>query len=545
MTNELYTGWKRVPSSETRRMIRDAAVQMGDLVRSTLGPWGIDKMIVRRMADGELRGFVSNDGSAIMEEFEGETSHPIARRFIRATEDHETDYGDGSTTMVLLASELLSTAMDLVDRGVHPTDVIEGFSIGGQRTLELWDETSIPLANSAGELDRARLRAVAMTGMTNGRSGSWPLDEFADTVVDAVLRVSDPETGSVRLDHAKTVAVPGGSVADSTLVEGVVLPENVVTAERLLPATGAVLLIEGDLRCRSPAADVSVTVEGATDAERTVGGLDESEKIAANIGLTGAVAVVATGDVDMAIAKELARHGAVLLRNVKRTDFEYIARATGATPRGPVRPSGRIDADALGNATVQLRDTGRDDDWVAFQPSEDVEAPAVTLVVRGGTQTASEEAERRVRDGKNALRACIKTPAALPAGGAADVAAARAVRSLAMRFDGREQLAAEGFADALESIPKTLAANAGLNPLDALLELRVRHDAGHRRAAVSSDGTVVDDVTADGGGLDPFQIRVSGLVRAIEFVNALTRIDGVLLDEREPTVDRALEEPTY
>jgi archaeal chaperonin len=171
-TNELYTGWKMVPSPETRRMIRDASRQMGDLVRSTFGPWGIDKMIVRQMSDGELWGFVSNDGSAIMEEFEGETDHPVAQRFIRAVEDHEDDYGDGSTTMVLLASELLSTAMDLVDRGVHPTDVIEGFSIGGQRTIELWNETSIPLTDSAGEFDRTRLRAIAMTGMTNGRNGS-------------------------------------------------------------------------------------------------------------------------------------------------------------------------------------------------------------------------------------------------------------------------------------------------------------------------------------------------------------------------------------
>ncbi|WP_101295960.1 TCP-1/cpn60 chaperonin family protein [Halegenticoccus soli] len=544
-TNDLYTGWSSVPSRETRQMIRDASRQMGSLVQSTLGPQGMDKMIVRRMPDDELRYFVSNDGSAIIEEFDGETDHPIAKHFIRAVEDHEDDYGDGATTMTLLASELLATAMDLTDRGIHPNDVIEGFSIGAQRTLETWTETSIPLADASGELDREKLRAVVMTGMTNGREKEWPLGAIADTVVDAVVRVSDPETGSVRLDHAKTVTVPGGEVTDTELVEGVVLPETVVTAERLLPATGPVLLVDGALQSRSLSADVNINVESEGDIERTAGGLDESEAIAANVALTGAVAVVATGDVDMAVAKELARHGAILLRNVKTTDFRYIARATGASPRGPIRPNTLIDEAVLGEATVRFRDTGRDDDWVAFEPPAGVDVPAVTLVVRGGTQTAAEEAERRIRDGKNALRACVLNPTALPAGGAAELAAAGEVRALSTHFDGREQLAVEAFADVLESIPKTLARNSGLDPLGALADLRTRHDAGHGRAAVSADGTIVDDVTADGGGLDPFQIRVSGLIRAVEFVNVLTRIDGVLLDEREPTVDRVLGEPKY
>lgn len=542
-TNETYIGWTTVPSTGTRDMIRDAAEEMGGLVRSTLGPLGLDKMVVRRMPGDEVRGFVSNNGIAIVEEFEGETDHPIARRFIRAAEDHEADYGDGSTTMVLLAAELTAAAMDLVDRGVHPTDVIEGFSIGAQRTLERWDEAAISLANRRGELDRDRLRAVAMTGMVNGRPGAWPLADLADTVVEAVLRVSTPETGTVRLDHADTVAVPGGSVADSSLVEGVMLPKQVVTGEHLLPSAGPVLLVNGDLQARSLAQDVRLDVKTSDVAARTSDGLIDSEGIAAAIARSDVVAVVASGDVDMAVAKELARRGAVVLRNVKRTDFEYVMRATGASPRGPVRSGDQVAPDILGHATVRLRDTGRDDDWIAFEPSADRGAPAVTLVIRGGTQSAAEEAQRRVRDGKNALRACIRTPRALPAGGAVDMAAAADVRSFAPRFDGREQLAIEAFADVLETIPRTLAANAGLNPLTSLTKLRTRHESGHDRAGVSKVGVVVDDVTADGGGIDAFQVRVSGLVRAVELTNSLTRIDGTLLDRRDPSVDRVLEDP--
>lgn len=541
-TNQTYTGWRTVQSPQTREMIRTASQQMSDLVRSTLGPIGLDKMVLRRMPDGELRSFVSNDGIAILEEFEGETDHPIANHFIRLAEDHEDDYGDGTTTTVLLASELLSTGMDLADRGIHPNDVVKGFSIGAQRALECWNDMAISLIDADGELDRELLRTIAMMGMTNGRASSWPLADVADAVVEAVLRVSDPETGSVRLSQADTVAVPGRSVADTTLVDGAVLPESVVTADHLLPLEGSVLLVDGDLQSRTLSASLRVSIESRDAAERTITALNESEGIAATIADTGVVAVVTTGDVDMAIAEELAGYGVVLLRNVKDSHFRYICRATGAAPRGPISPGTDIDPEIFGETAVSYRDTGRADDWIEFRASAGMSVPAVTLIVRGGTRTAAEEAERRIKGGKNALRACVKNPRALPVGGAPELAAAASVRSLAAQFDDREQLAVEAFADVLDVLPKTLARNAGREPLGTLAELRVHHDAGHSRAGLSTDGTVVDDVTAD-DGLDAFQVRVSSLVRAVEFANNLLRIDSMLVDGREPSIDRVLDEP--
>jgi len=538
MIRQSHTGWSDMQPRETRAMMRDASKQMGGLVRSTLGPLGLDKMVVRRMEDGRIRGFVSNDGSALVEEFEGETDHPIAQYFISATEDHEADYGDGSTTMVLLAAELLGAAMDLTEEGVHPTDIVEGFSIGAQRVMEVWDDGAIELSDDEGELDRAMLREIAVTGMTNGRDGAWRLNELADTVVDAVLRVSDPEDGTVRLNRARTVAVPGGSVSDSELLDGAVLPLEWVVGEHLLPATGPVLLVDGSLKARQPKSDVKVSAEGAMQEWDS-----ESVAVADAVARTGAVAVVATGDADMAVAKALRARGAVLARNVQDHQFAYIAAATGATPRGSVYPTSTVDEAVLGHATVSFRETGRDEPWVAFESDDPV--PACALIIRGGTEAAAEEAERRVRDGKNALRAAMMTPRALPAGGAADMAAARAVRELAPRFDGREQLAVDRFADVLESVPRTLAANAGLDQIRALAQLRSLHDAGYDRAAVSKDGLVVSDVTADGGGLDAFQVRLAGLVRAVEFVTALVRVDSVLVDERPPSATRVLGDPKY
>ncbi|PSP50995.1 chaperonin Cpn60 [Halobacteriales archaeon QH_3_68_24] len=366
-TNDEYTGWSQVPPRDTRAAIRQTAGGMADLVRSTLGPLGLDKMIVRRMPDDELRGFASNDGVAIIEEFEGETDNPVAQEFITLAEDHEDDLGDGVTTMFLLACDLLSASMDLVDRGVHPNDVVEGYSIAAQRTLEHWNEAAIPVAGD-GELDRATLETIAMTGMTNGHTGSWPLDEVADTVVDAVLRVSDPASGTTRLDHADTEAVPGGTVSDTELVEGPVLPRDIVDAPWLMPVEGPILLVDGDLKTRELAADVSVSMD-REDPGKTARSFNEAEGIAAAIGESGAVAVVTTGDADMQVAYELAGEDAVLVRNTKDTDFEYIRRATGATPVGPVSPGTTVDPDVLGEARVSFRDMGRDDDWLAWIPA--------------------------------------------------------------------------------------------------------------------------------------------------------------------------------
>ena len=293
-TNDTYTGWSAVPPRDTRAAIRQSAGGMAELVRSTLGPLGLDKMIVRRMPDDELRGFASNDGVAIIEEFEGETDNPVAQELITLAENHEDDVGDGTTTTFLLACDLLSASMDLVDQGVHPNDVVDGYSIAAQRTLETWNDMTVPVARE-GELDRDLLETVAMTGMVNGRTGSWPLDQITGTVVDAVLRVSDPASGTTRLDHADTEAVPGGTVADTAIVEGPVLPIEVTDAPYLLPAEGPVLLVEGDLQTRELSADVSVSIDDE-DPTKTAQSFNEAAGIAKAIGQVDPVAVVITGD---------------------------------------------------------------------------------------------------------------------------------------------------------------------------------------------------------------------------------------------------------
>jgi archaeal chaperonin len=528
--------WERLSSKETRQGIRQAAVEMGGLVRSTLGPLGVDKMIVRRMQDDTLRGFVTNDGVAIIEEFEGETDHPIANQFIGLAEEHEDEIGDGTTTTILFASELLTTGIDLIEAGVPPAAVVEGFSIGAQRTLEVWNDLGIPVANTEQPMtreafDESRLERIADCGMTNGRAGSWPLEQLTDDVVEAVLRAWEPQRGTVHLGYAAIEAIPGGDAAASELIPGTLLPYEPMFDDTL-PADGGVLVVEGSLKPREIRAS-SVTIDGGF--ANSVADLEnEAASIAEAVARSNADAVFVTGDVTHEIGTELAQRDVACFRNVKDSDVEVLSRVTDATIRGPITPTAPASIDDCGHGTVRLREAKGDKTWLEVTAPEYTEPRSVGLIVRGGTESAAGEARRRIKVGLNAVRAAVKRPIALPAGGAAELEAAREVRELAPKFDGREQLAVETFADVLESIPRTLARNATHDPIDAMAELRARHNAGHAQAGIDANGDIVDDVVAAGDALDAQLVRTSSLVRGVEFANSLLRIDNAVLNTEPP-----------
>ncbi|MEY7848530.1 TCP-1/cpn60 chaperonin family protein [Natrarchaeobius sp. A-rgal3] len=528
---------ERLSSTETRRGIQSASRQMGDLVRSTLGPMGVDKMIVRRMQDDSVRTFVSNDGVAILAEFEGETENPIANQFITLAEEHQDDVGDGTTTTTLLASELLTAGVDLIDAGVPPTSVVEGFSIGAQRTLEVWNEMGIPVADTdrprhRDAFDEERLERIAVCGMTNGRAGAWSLEHLADDVVDAVLHAWEPRRASVHLGYVSVETIPGGDVASSELFPGTHLAYEPMVADRVLPGEGGVLLVEGSLGPREIRAG-SVTID-ADDVAAVDERERERDRIADAIARSNATAVFVTGDVTDAIGTALAHRGVACFRNVKRSDVDRLSRITGASIRGPVTPTAPASADEFGRGKIRLREAGEDRTWLEVAAPDGVDPRSVGLVVRGGTERAADEARRRIKVGLNAVRAAVKRPIAVPGGGAADVAAAREVRELAPRFDGREQLAVDRFADVLESIPRTLARNAGQDPIDAVTDLRARHDAGQRRAGIDATGTVVADVVSSGDALDAQLVRTSSLARSVEFANSLLTVDAVIFDTSLP-----------
>lgn len=522
------SGYTRFDRSETSEIIKTAADEMGSLVQSTLGPFGLDKLVVRRQQDDEIRGLASNDGISIIEEFEGETNHPVAQHFIETAEAQEDDFGDGTTTTVLLTSELLIAGLDLVAEGVAPTTVIEGFSIAAQRTLEVWDESSVSLATSDGaSLDRDLLRNVAITGMTNGSTKSWSLHGLADPVVEAVLRVSNPQTGSVDLSFIRTEAMPGGGVADSSLVPGAFLPKEPYWGTGELPVEGPALLVGGDVAPRDPAFQGNMTAD--TDGFDGVRTMDTRrfDDIATAIRATGAVAVLASGDIHRDIAQELGSRGVLTIQNVKGSRVEFLARAIGASISTPLVSADVVDAESTAPVRVDQRFDQQDESWLAVTATGQDVPEALSFIVRGGSDSVAREAERRVKDGLNAVRAAVMRPEALPGGGAAEIAAAVALRDFAPGIAGRAQLAVEAFADAIETIPLTLARNAGRDALGTVLDLRSRHASGNGRAGITANGVVVDDVL-DHGAFDPQLVRTSGFVRGVEFANSYLRIDGIL-----------------
>ncbi|NGM69998.1 chaperonin Cpn60 [Natronolimnobius sp. AArcel1] len=528
--------WERLPPEETRQGIKAAAAEMGGLVRTTLGPVGVDKMIVRRMDDDRLRTFITNDGVAIIEEFEGETDHPIANQFIHLAEAHEDELGDGTTTMTLLASELATAGIDLIEEGVPPAAVVDGFSIGAQRTLEVWDEIGIPVADtpqpmSRGSFDESKLEQIAHCGMTNGRQGEWRLEELSSDVVEAVLRAWEPQRGTVHLGYVSIEAIPGGDAGASELIPGTLHPYEPMAGNKHLPVDGGVLVIEGSLEPRSIRANV--TISG--DYDGSLGGLgDDASTIADAVAQSNADAVFVTGDVTAAIGTELATRGIVCFRNVKESDLERLSRVTGATIRGPVTPTAPGRLDDCGRGQVRLRDAEGDKTWLEVTAPDGLEPRSLGFVVRGGTESTAAETRRRIKVGLNAVRAAVKRPVALPGGGAAELEAARAVTDLAPKFDGREQLAIERFGAVLESLPRTLARNAAHDPIDAMAELRARHDAGHGRAGIDANGRLVNDVVAESDALDAQLVRTSCLTRSVEFTNSLLTIDGVVFNTAPP-----------
>ncbi|WP_223302012.1 TCP-1/cpn60 chaperonin family protein [Haladaptatus sp. R4] len=242
---------------------------------------------------------------------------------------------------------------------------------------------------------------------------------------------------------------------------------------------------------------------------------------------TGAVAVFASGDIHRDIAQELGSRGVLTVQNVKDSRIEFLARATGAPVSTPLVSADVVEAEATAPVHIDQRFDQQDESWLAVTATGRNVPEAVSFVVRGGSDSVAREAERRVKDGLNAVRAAVMRPEALPGGGAAEIAAAVALRDFAPSVTGRAQLAVESFADAIETIPLTLARNAGRDALGTVLDLRSRHATESGRAGITSNGVVVDDVI-DHGAFDPQLVRTSGFVRAVEFTNSYLRIDGIL-----------------
>ena len=496
------------------RDAQSANIQAGkavaESVRTTVGPNGMDKMLVSDSGDV----VVTNDGATVLEEMDIE--HPAAEMLVDVAESQDEEVGDGTTTAAALAGELLSGTEDLLEDDIHPTTIVEGYLTSREVALETVKELTLET-----ETDDEILRQVAETSMTGKGTGGVTPATLADAVVEAIRHLDGD--GEVDRDAIEVVARAGRSSAATEVIEGVVAEADYVGRERPSPVSDAtVAVVDADL-------DLAET---EVDAEYQIGNVDqlnaavENEQqqfreLAASVIDAGVDVLVTTGDVADATAGILAREGVVVFEDVSSSTARTIARATGAGLLGTVDG---LEGDDLGTAET-VRVESYDDELAFFEGG--AAADTVTLFLRGGTEGVLDELERAVTDGVDAAVAALNAGGVVPGAGAVEIAVAGAIRDAAAGVEGREQLAVEAFADAVDVVPRTLATTAGEDPIDALADLRAANDDG-RAGLVSTDGEVDVADPVEHGVLDPAEVKREVFKNATEASTLIARIDDVI-----------------
>ncbi|HJM40631.1 MAG TPA: thermosome subunit alpha [Candidatus Thalassarchaeaceae archaeon] len=489
-----------------------AAKAVADAVRTTLGPKGMDKMLVDSMGDV----VITNDGATILKEMDIE--HPAAKMIIEVAKTQEQHCYDGTTSAVVIAGELLKRSEDLIEQNVHPTVICEGFRLASDKAVELLDGHAI-------DVDKSTLHEVAKTALT-GKSAGAVKAFLADICVDAVQAVAREEDGEVHvdLDDIKVEKKQGGSIKDSTLVDGIILDKERVHSGMPRSVTSAkIALINSAIEVKKTEVDAKIQI---TDPSMLAQFLDEEENylrsLVEKIQAAGANVVVCQKGIDDLAQHYMSKAGLFAVRRAKKSDMEALAKAT----------SGRIvtniddlSGDDLGEAAkVEERKIGESDMvFVTGCP----EAKSVSVLLRGGTEHVVDEIRRAFDDAIGVVSVAREDGSVLTGGGSVIASLSRDLRAYAEGIGGREQMAIEAFAGALEVIPRTLAENAGLDPVNTIIAVRKAHAEGNSTFGVNVfEGGVMD--MREANVLEPVRVVEQAIQSATETAVMILRIDDVI-----------------
>lgn len=497
-----------------------AAKALSETIASTLGPKGLDKLLV---SDGEV--VVTNDGASIVDRME--IVHPAARSVVDVAAEQDSRVGDGTTSAIVLAGALLTEAEALLEDGLHQMSVAQGYALAAERASETLRDRTIAVDPS----DEERLRTIAETAIT-GKWNQRASEFLAEKTVAAVRAVQRDRTVDLRRITRK--AIPGSSYYDSEVVNGLVIDMESSSTTTVSPDPGlpdafedaTVALIDDQLTIETASGQGAVTLESPDDRYA----LEEYERetyeqYVDRITDTGADVVFCQKSIDDMVRYLLAREGVLAVERTRQDELEKLGRATGATPVGTV--DDLTAADAGRAQRIERRQLG-DTEIAVVDGGPGVEQ--ASLILRGGTQQVADEAKRVVDGCFHVLLRAIEDRAVVPGGGATEVALAADLRSYAASVSGREQLAVEAFADALEVIPRRLAATGGMDPIDAIVELRARHSDGERGTGLVFEGEsgTIDDVV-EHGILEPLAVKDRTISSAAEAANLLVRVDDVVV----------------
>jgi len=492
-----------------------ACKSVSKAVRTTLGPKGMDKMMVNGV--GDL--VVTNDGVTILEEMD--LDHPAAKMMVEVAQTQEEEVGDGTTTAVVLAGELLKQSEDLLDQEIHPTVITKGYRLAREKSVQLLNDMSeeVHLA------DEKTLQKVAMTAMT-GKSAETAKDYLAQIAVDAVRGVAEEKTDSYIIDRdmIKIEKSQGGSVEDTELVQGVILDKEKIHSgmpDKIEDAKIAV--IDSPIEVKETETDAEINISDPTQMQNFVEQEEKQLKEMVNaIDNAGANIVLCQKGIDDMAQHYLAKKGIYAVRRVSTGDIDKLAKATNANT---VTSITEIENTDLGNAgTVEERLVGGNS--MTFI-SDCPEAKSVSILIRGGTEHVVDEIERAMEDAIGGVSSALRDGRVVGGGGATEVELAQNLRDYADSVGGREQLAINAFADTLEIVPRTLAENAGFDPIDTLVDLRNKHDAGETWSGINVTSGESQKLF-DEGVVEPQQTKTQAVSSASEAAEMILRIDDVI-----------------
>ncbi len=496
-----------------------AAKLIAEIVRSSLGPRGMDKMLVDTLGDVTI----TNDGATILKEID--VQHPAAKMMVEISKATDNEVGDGTTSVVVLAGALIEKAEDLITNDVHPTIIVDGYRKSAQKAIEILNK----IAQKIDGNDKGELLKIAKTSMQT-KLVSKEAPELAELVVNAVFQVSDKNNSKfkVDIDDVKVEKKAGGSLRDTTLIQGIVLDKEVVHGgmpKRINQAK--IALLNCALEIEKTEFDAKINISSPDQMKMF---LEEENRILKDMvdktKNTGANVVICQKGIDDIAQHYLAKSGILTVRRVKESDMTRLARATAA------RVVNNIDdlvPDDLGNADVVEERKVETDKWVFVEGCKNPKS--VTILIRGGSQRVVDEAERSIHDALMVTKDVLEKPFIVAGGGSPEAYVAGKLREWTSTLSGREQLAAEKFADALEVIAITLAENAGMDPIDTTTDLRAKQSKGSKWMGIDVKSAKITDISKL-DILEPLSVKEQIIKSATEAASMILRIDDVIASSK-------------
>jgi len=515
----LKEGASETKGKEAQRNNFTAAKTVAEIVRTSLGPRGMDKMLVDSLGDVTI----TNDGATILKEID--VQHPAAKMMVEISKATDNEVGDGTTSVVILAGALIERAEELINKNVHPTVIVDGYRKTAFRSIEILNS----IAMKVDDQNKDQLVKVAKTSMQTKLVSKDSLD-LANMVVTACKQVSETrnETTKVDLDDIKVEKKAGGSIKDTKLIKGIVLDKEVVHGGMPKRIENAkIALINSALEIEKTEFDAKLNISSPEQMKRF---LDEEnvmlKSMVNKVTSAGANVVICQKGIDDIAQHYLAKAGVLTVRRVKESDMTKLSRATGARV---INNLDDMTSKDLGNADLVEERKVESDKWVFIEGCQNPKA--VTILIRGGSQRVVDEADRSVHDALMVTKDVLEKPLIVAGGGSPEAYVSNKLKEWTTTLTGREQLAAEKFAEALETIPITLAENAGMDTIDTMTELRSKQSKGSTWAGIDVRSSQIKDMS-ELDIVEPLSVKEQIIKSATEVASMILRIDDVIASSK-------------